>query len=106
MITVRRQFWLQILTLCSGGIAYLALTIYVSPLWLLGLLAMLFGAGYGLMQLECELCGDPLLRREHQLFGRDIAVWWPVLPEQCPTCESQVASMETAAGSLDLALAN
>jgi hypothetical protein len=105
MTNIHRQYRLQVLTLASGGIAYAALAIYASPFWLLGLLVMIVCAGYGLTRLECELCGDPLLLREHHLFGRDIAVWWPVLPEQCQTCDHPVGAPEPAVESPELATA-
>jgi hypothetical protein len=102
MTNIRRQYWLQVLIMGSGGIAYIALAIYSSAFWLAGLLVMLACTGCGLARLECPMCGDPLLLREHHLFGRDIAMWWPMLPEQCETCDHPVDGMETG-GSLDLA---
>lgn len=89
-MTIRQRYWLQLFALAAGGAAYIVLAIYSSVLWIAGLLAMLVCAGCGLARLECELCGDPLLHREHELFGRDIAMWWPVLPDLCETCDHPV----------------
>jgi hypothetical protein len=94
MSKIRRHYWLHVLTLTLGGFAYTALAIYASAFWLLGLLVMLIGAGVGLARLECVLCGDSLLLREHQMFGRDIALWWPLLPDQCPTCDHPVDEVD------------
>lgn len=94
MTKIRDRYWLQVLTLGLGGGAYATLAFDSSVLWLLGLLVMIVGAMRGLAGLECELCGDPLLFREHQLFGRDIAMWWPMLPEECQTCDHPVDGME------------
>ena len=97
MTTIRQRYWLQMLALMAGGVAYAALAVYSSAMWLGGLLIMLICVACGLARLECEMCGDPLLHREHHLFGRDIALWWPVLPEQCETCEHPVSGLDAEA---------
>ena len=102
MSKTRRRYWLQVMTTALGGMAYIGLSLYASVFWLLGLAAMLVCAGCGLARLECALCGDPLLHQERQLFGRDIALWWPVLPEQCPTCDHPI---DADADGADLATA-
>jgi hypothetical protein len=94
MTTIHQRYWLQLLALATGGGAYVSLALYSSAIWLAGLAVMLVCAGCGLARLECEMCGDPLLYREHHLFGRDIAIWWPVLPEECQTCDHPVDGLE------------
>jgi hypothetical protein len=92
MMKVRNRYWLHLMALALGGIACLTFAVYWSPMWFGGLFAVLVAAGRGLMRLECGLCGDALLYREHHLFGRDIEAWWPTLPDECQTCDHPVAA--------------
>lgn len=101
---VRQQYWLHVMVLAVGGIVSLTLSVYWSPVWIAGLLAVVIAAAQGLKRLECELCGDALLHREHQLFGRDIETWWPTLPDHCHTCEHPVADERDLQDKLEPAL--
>jgi hypothetical protein len=101
---VRQQYWLHVTVFAVGGIVSIILSVYWSPAWIAGLFAMAIVAAQGLRRLECELCGDALLYREHQLFGRDIETWWPALPDQCQTCEHPVADERDLLDNLEPAL--
>jgi hypothetical protein len=100
----RQQYWLHVMVLGAGGIAYSTLAIYWSPVWLVGSFVVLIAVVRALMHLTCELCGDPLLYREHQLFGRDIEAWWPTLPDHCQTCDHPVADERDLPDNLEPAL--
>jgi len=73
---------LLLLTLLASAIACVAMAICSSALWLGGLFFLAAWAGYRLARGEQAMRGDPLLPSEGELFGRDIAMWWPALPDR------------------------
>ncbi len=102
-MNVRNRYWLHVLALFAGSVGFLLLALCWSPFWLAAIPAVLLAACQGLMGLECELCGDPLLYYERRFGGRAITAWWLVMPRECQTCEHPVAEPSDLVPDLGLA---
>jgi hypothetical protein len=102
-MNVRNQYWLHVVALFAGSVGFLLLAFYWSPYWLAAIPGVLLATCQGLMGLECELCGDPLLHYERRFGRRNITAWWLVLPRECQTCDHPVTETLELVPELELA---
>jgi len=73
-----------------GGFALLLLTVYVSPFFVVLLIALQAVVGIGMMRLRCKQCGHPIHMHYIRVFGRTIPYWAPWIPECCSRCKAEI----------------
>lgn len=89
-LKLRTKFRVAICIWFIGGPILILLTMYVSELFLIPLIGLLFLLGGYTMLLRCPKCSKPVLYNLIEIFGIKMNVWTSWIPKQCSQCGTEL----------------
>jgi rRNA maturation protein Nop10 len=85
-ISLRARYRFTVLVFTTNEMVLGLLSIYVSPLFMIGAVAVLFSCGIYAMQIRCPVCGKPVLYNAINNLGIRMYAYMPAVPEKCTKC--------------------
>ena len=64
--------------------------LYISPLYLIALVALAFAVGLASKDIRCTKCGYPVLRREFRVGTGRLSFWVPTVRPACINCGAAI----------------
>lgn len=90
IIGLRARYRFVCLVFAVNAVALIFLSLYLSKMFLIGLVVLLLICGFYAIKLKCPVCGKPVLLNRVDNFGIEMYAYTPTIPPNCSKCGTRL----------------